>query len=176
MRRLELATIPDRELAAGALAGIDHRLTAFRRHLHRLFAEHVLAGARRLDRMLGVQGVRCDDIDDVDVRVLRHAIHRLVRIDASVGEAVLSFPPFALFRASGDDGGEPTVRRALERRGDLIGAQTPETDDREPERLLTRKRPGHRAARAKHGHAGYGDRGALEEVPARRVVGWHDAQ
>ena len=127
--------------------------------------------------MLGVQRVRRDDVDDVDVRIVRHALHRRrSRIDASVGEAVLSLPPFALFRASGDDAGEPTVRRPLERGGDLIRAQASESDDREPERLLTRKRPGHRAARAKHGHAGYGDRGALEEVPARRVVGWHDAQ
>ena len=134
--RLEAAAVSDRELTAGPLHRGDHLLAPRRRDLHRLLAQHVLPRLRRLDRVAGMECVRRDDVHDVDVRIVRHPAHRVVVVDAPVRDPVLRLPLLSLRRRPGDDPGEPAVLRLLQRRCDLVGAQTAESDEREAELLL----------------------------------------
>ena len=50
-------------------AGREHFVRLLQRQAKRLFDNHVFAGFRRRDRMLGMQRVRSDDVHDVDVLV-----------------------------------------------------------------------------------------------------------
>ncbi len=73
-----------------------------------------------------MQRVRRDDVDDVDVGVVRELMHRVVGDDAAVAETVLLFPFAGFGRRVGDDACEPAELRFLERGRDLVFAQAAE--------------------------------------------------
>jgi len=124
--RVILAAVGDTELAVCRLRVVDHLLALAHRHFHRLLAEHVFAGLEGSCGLLGVKRVRRDDVDDVDVGVLRQLMHRVVGEDAGVGEAVLLFPLACLGRRVGDDAGEAAEPGVLKRGGDLVLAEAAE--------------------------------------------------
>jgi hypothetical protein len=70
VHRLVLAAVGDHQLLAGLAAGVDHLLAFGHAVGHRLFAQHVLAGARGADRVRRVHAVRQRDVDALH---LRHA-------------------------------------------------------------------------------------------------------
>ena len=61
------------------------------------------------DHVLGMQGVRRDDVDDVDVLVVRHPGHRVVAVDAGLGKAVVLGPLEALVARAGDHGDQAAI-------------------------------------------------------------------
>ena len=107
-------------------------LAALDRDLQRLFAEHVFAGFGRGQRVLQVQRVRRHHVDDVDVLVRRHLLHRLVVVDARVGQAVFLLPFRRLGGRAGDDAREPAVARLQQRRRDLVRRKAAETHSATP--------------------------------------------
>ena len=54
---------------AGRLACCDHLARIVERQRQRLFAEHMLAGSRRREGLLGMQLIGRADVDDIDRRV-----------------------------------------------------------------------------------------------------------
>ena len=81
--RIEVEPVTDRQFDFGRPTGCEHRVAFGHRVGHRLFADHVLAGIRRGNRMQRVQPVGRDHIDDVDivplVRVLRQPVLLMFR-------------------------------------------------------------------------------------------------
>jgi hypothetical protein len=163
--RVVLAAIRDAELAVGGLARIDHLLAALRRDLHRLLAEHVLAGFGGGERLLEVQSIRSDDVNDVDVRVIRHLRHRVVGVDAPVRNAVLRLPGARLLGCIRDDAGQAAPVALLQGGRDLVFAQTPEPAHGEADLLAAPLCQGPRDAGADERDGGR-DGGARDEAAA----------
>jgi hypothetical protein len=67
------------ERDASAAARLQHSHGVGDRRGHRLLAQHVLTGFRRLDDVLGMQGVRRGHEDAVDTRVLEEVAELTVR-------------------------------------------------------------------------------------------------
>ena len=127
--RLKMQPVADGELPPGFFARINHLLAFFRRHLHRLFAQDMFARLRRLDRVFGMQRVGRDDIDDINVGIVRHLLHRVVIVNIFVGQIVLRLPFFRLGGRAGDDPGQPAEFCLLQCGCDLIRAQATEADE-----------------------------------------------
>src|SRR5690606_28458823 len=149
--RIVPAAVRGAEQPAGVAAGVDHPLAALDRDFQRLLAEHVLARLRRADRVPGMERVRGGHVDDVDARIVRHAVHVVVAVDAAVGNAVLRLEPgYARWRTA-DQARQPAVPGLLQRRRDLVLAQAAETAQGDAERA--RRAPSPDAA-VRFGHGG----------------------
>ena len=79
---------PDRRRAGAPCCGRDHRPSIAERAGERLLAGDVLAGLERGDRLLGVDVVRCADVDEPDVigRDRRVPVGRVVLPAPALGE------------------------------------------------------------------------------------------
>src|SRR5437016_11454292 len=88
----ELAAIPDGEMAFGLLASSNHLFAFFDRYFHRLLAKHVLPGLRGAHGEFGVTGVRGDDVDNIDVRVVGNFIEVFVGMDVLCWYVVFLWP------------------------------------------------------------------------------------
>ena len=74
------------------------------------------------DRVFGVHPIGKDDIDDIDVRILRDLIVVFVIVAVLSGNAVLSFPFLDFGRGSTDNPGKVGMLGLLKSGSDLIGA------------------------------------------------------
>ena len=114
--------------------------------------------------MLGVKPVRRDDINDVDVRVIGHFLHRVIVIDAPVGKVVLGLPFFGLGRRAGDDAGETAIFCLLQRGGNLVGAQAAEADQGDAELFVRVGGEGSGSQGAGKRRGGYNGPGLLDII------------
>jgi hypothetical protein len=89
---LVLHAIADREANSLRRARSDDALALADGHAHGLFAEHVLAGLRRHDRILGVQSSGRDDVHDVDVWIVGDARKRGVIVEVAIVDRVAALP------------------------------------------------------------------------------------
>ena len=80
------------EEGAGLARRMDHRVGLEGGQPHRLLAEHVLAGLRRLDRPFGMARMRRRDIDRIDLRVLQQ---RLIPVEDARARKILRQPRLA---------------------------------------------------------------------------------
>ena len=88
LRRLRMQPVHEgfAEKGAGLARRMDHRVGLEGGQPHRLFAKHMLAGLRRLDRPFGVARMRRRNVDRVDVRI---GEQRLIAVeDAGAGESL----------------------------------------------------------------------------------------
>jgi hypothetical protein len=103
--------VTDDQVNARARGRVDHRLALGERERHRLFHQHMLAGAGGCHRVLAMELVRARDIDRIDRRIGAQRIDCLMRPHAEIGlEAMPGFRP----RIGG--AGERDARIADERR------------------------------------------------------------
>src|SRR6185503_6656926 len=144
---LELQAVADAELHAGLLAGIDHLLAALDGDLERLLAVHMLARGRGGQRVLHVQRIRRHHVDDVDVLVLGHLVHRVVGVHIARGNVVLLLPLGGLRRRARDDAGEAAIAGLEQRRRDLVRREAPEAAQRHAELARGRLTVGRRKQR-----------------------------
>ncbi len=70
--------VPDNEMDTRRTCGRDHPGAIVERNRHRLFDQHVLAIARRKDRMRGVKLMRRRNVDDLDIRIGAKLLDRVV--------------------------------------------------------------------------------------------------
>ena len=70
--------IGDRQHDPGLFGGVSHCLCAFAVRRHRLFRQDVLASARRLDCLIGVQLVRRGDQYGVQFRVSQQCVQVII--------------------------------------------------------------------------------------------------
>jgi hypothetical protein len=136
----------------------------------------MLARLGRLDRVLRMQRIGRDDINHVNVGIVRHLFHRVVTVNIFIRQVVLRLPFFRLGGRTGDNAREPAEFCLLQCRCDLVRAQAAETDEGKAKFLARpvgaegwRQRPDER-------HAGRGESGGLEEVPPGLQAGIHDAE
>ena len=125
----------------------------------------MFAGLGGAEGELVVHAVRQDDVNDVDGRIIDDLVEGLVGINLVLGEAVFLAPFHALFRRAGDHGGELAVPRLQQRRGDLVGAERTQSDERPAEFLSGwRSIPPARDAKGREGRSecGFDERTALE--------------
>jgi hypothetical protein len=120
---VEAAAIADGQETIGRLAGVDHLLALLHGDFHRFFAQDMLVRLGRLEGQLGMERVGRDDINHVDVRVVRHLLHVFVVIDVLVGNVVLRLPFFGLVRVASDDAGQPAILGLGEGGRKLVGGQ-----------------------------------------------------
>jgi hypothetical protein len=71
-RRFVAPLMSNTEHHSGLAAGLDGTLSVAAREGERLLAEHMLAGARHREHLLGVHGVRRAQDDGVDAGVTQH--------------------------------------------------------------------------------------------------------
>src|ERR1019366_8750544 len=121
----------------------------------------------------GVQRVRRDDIDDVNVRIVGHLLHRVVAVNVFVREVILRLPPFRLGGRAGDDAGEPAEFCLLQRRRDLVRAQAAEADEGKAEFPLRAGGADGRRQRPDERQAGGGESAGFEKVTAGGEAGIH---
>jgi hypothetical protein len=104
---LEVQTVGDHQLDPRCAPAAAMRLRIGELHRHRLLDQHVQAGLRRADRVLGVQVVRSGDVDRVDVAALQHLVVALVGV--ALVDVVLGAELLQLDRVAGHQRGEPRI-------------------------------------------------------------------
>ena len=119
--QFKVHAITDGQLFPGLFGLVNHLLAFFHGDLHRFFAEHVLARAEGFDGVISVQTVRRDDIDHVNVGIVRHFIHGVVVVNVFVGDIVLSLPAFRFLGMTGDDAGKLAKICLLQCGRNLVG-------------------------------------------------------
>ena len=110
----------DADLDAAFADRLAHRRHVLVREGDRLFDDQVLAGARRGDRLLRVEGVGGADVDDVDVAVGQHLVEAGVRLQR--GAELRCQVGLVVFPAGADRGDAAPLHR-LE--GFYVGAGNP---------------------------------------------------
>jgi len=134
--RFVLAAVAHAEQSSGGSHGIDHLLAALDRDLHRLFAEHMLAGLGRNQCVIKMQRIWRQYVHDVDIGIVGHAVHGVVAIDALVRDAVLRLPAGGLCGVAGNDARQAAVLRFLQRRRNLAGGEAAESAERKSKFFL----------------------------------------
>ena len=172
MMGVEAATVSDAEHALRLLARIDHLLTPLLGNLHGLLAEHMLARLCGLDRMFGMECVRRDDIDHVDIGVVRHAMHIVIGIDAALGNVVQRAELLALLGRARDEPGQAAVPGLRQGRHDLMFRQVAESTNGKAEllaRLFRRstRNAGRNERRGCHRSAGRNEFTAIRHESSR---------
>ena len=82
--RIERMAVTDNEMHACAARRRDHAATIVERERHRLLDQHVLAVARRKDRMTRVKLMGRRDVDDLDIGIGAELLDRTVSLPAKI--------------------------------------------------------------------------------------------
>ena len=164
--RVGVQAIADGERALRRDARRDHLVALGDGHGHGLLTNDVLARLQRADRLLGVERDRRDDIDNVNVRIVRDAIHRRVIVDTRRRKTEVLRPFLALGPRARDHTREADKLRLAQRRSELARRVVAESNQREA-KLATGRRRGaaQRGPRSRqHGRA---ERKLTEKSAAR---------
>ena len=108
------------ERLATFVGGVQHAVSFGLAHSHRFFAKHVLAGAKRLNRLRCVQEYGGADIDGVHGRIGQRRIESFPR----------AYPEGGGFRGiAGDESVEAASRFGLDRGDDAARRDVADSDD-----------------------------------------------
>ena len=99
----------------------------------------MLAGAKRPDRIFGVQRVGEDDVDDLDPRIVGDAIEVVITVDAGLRHAILGGDAARLVAIAADQSGQARAARCREGVDDFAERQLAEADDCETELAVLRQ-------------------------------------
>ena len=99
---IKMKPIAKRQLHSRFATRADDLIRLSHRHRKRFFTDHMFSRPSGPHTMLGVEGVGSDDVDDIDVRIIRQTVHLIVAVDCGVRESVVVRPRLPLARGASD--------------------------------------------------------------------------
>tara|TARA_X000001388_G_scaffold198_2_gene356 strand:+ start:2633 stop:3022 length:390 start_codon:yes stop_codon:yes gene_type:complete len=119
--RLVLHTIANRQGNVIFIAGINDSLALLAIHRHWLFTPHVLTCIRGLYREVFVRTGWCNNVNNINIIIVRNIIHCAIGIHIAFFNTVLALPLGYFTFSARDNAAQFTVIGVLKRRREQIG-------------------------------------------------------
>ena len=128
---MKVQSIADREAHAGSITACDHLIAIGHGAGHRFLTNDVFSRRGRNEHIALMQSRWSHHVNDVDLSVIRDAVHRLVTVNTLLGKPMVSrvTAAFAL-RVTGYDSTQLTEFGFKQSRGELTSGVGPHADER----------------------------------------------